>query len=374
MPPSVAAEARRSVTAPPATRPLRVVDVAVWYGTRSGGIKTYLDAKVRCAPGIGAYEHHLVVPAARERHAGGRHELPGVMVARANGYRLPVDVRPLLRTLGAIEPDVVLLHDAHWWPASVADHARALGAKVVAVHHGNAQADALGRPGPSTAWRHGLSAWQRRLYRRVDAVMAVGAPVEAFGVRRLPLRYGVDAAFRPAAVHRCDGHVLYAGRLAPEKGVDVLLRAMPAVDPALDLHLVGCGPSARALRRQARRLGVADRVAFLPFIAGARQLARAYARAACVVVPGAHETFGLVALEAAASGASVVASANVPAAREAAGLVHTFRPGDPHALADAIRRAAADVPDQLAAARVGAGTSWHRAFEAEAAMLRRLAA
>ena len=340
--------------------------------TRSGGIKTYLDAKARFATEIGAYEHHLIVPSARERHADGRHGLPGAMVARGNGYRRPLDIRPVLRTLDTIEPDVILLHDAHWWPAIVANHARELEAKIVAVHHGSAQAGALGRPGPSAAWRHGLSAWQRRLYRRVDAVMAVGVPAEASNVPHLPLRYGVAAAFRPPAVRRRDGHVLYAGRLAPEKGIDVLLRAMVAVDSALDLHLVGCGPAERTPRRQSRRLGVANRVAFRPFIADARELARAYARAACVVVPGAHETFGLVALEAAASGASVVASANVPAAREAAALVHTFRPGDPDALADAIRCAAAAVPDQLAAARLSARMTWPRAFEAEAAALSRL--
>ena len=81
---------------PSATPRLRIADVAVWYGTRSGGIRTYLDAKANVALGYGAFEHHLVVPAAHEQHADGRHELPGVMVGRANGYRMPLDARPLL--------------------------------------------------------------------------------------------------------------------------------------------------------------------------------------------------------------------------------------------------------------------------------------
>ena len=40
-----------------AARPLRVVDVATWYGERSGGIRTYLDAK-------GAYARRSQCPSA----------------------------------------------------------------------------------------------------------------------------------------------------------------------------------------------------------------------------------------------------------------------------------------------------------------------
>ena len=54
---------------------LVVCDVALFYAERSGGIRTYLNEKARFAAETGAFEHHLVVPGKRERHAGGRHEL-----------------------------------------------------------------------------------------------------------------------------------------------------------------------------------------------------------------------------------------------------------------------------------------------------------
>jgi hypothetical protein len=38
--------------------------VALFYGERSGGIRTYLDAKVEHAQRTGAFEHHLIVPGA----------------------------------------------------------------------------------------------------------------------------------------------------------------------------------------------------------------------------------------------------------------------------------------------------------------------
>ena len=43
-------------------RPLRIVDVTMFYGERSGGIRTYLEAKAAFAARTGRFEHHLVIP------------------------------------------------------------------------------------------------------------------------------------------------------------------------------------------------------------------------------------------------------------------------------------------------------------------------
>ena len=363
MPPSPAAVLE---WAAPVPRPLRVLDVTVWYGARSGGIRTYLDAKARVAAETGAFEHHVALPAAHERHSGGRHELAGVLVSRANDYRMPVEPRSLLRTLRALRPDVVLLHDPFWWPASVVAEAHRLGATVIAVHHGSAAAGALGRRGPTRIWHAALSASQRRLYERADAVMAFGAaPREAGGAPILKLRYGVDPEFRPNWFLPPRRHVLYVGRLAPEKGVDLLLDALARTTARRALRLVGSGPAERALRRHAERLGIRDRVSFDPFIADRAALARAYAEAACVVVPGAHETFGLVALEAAASGAVVLASDAVPAACQARRLIRTFPAGDAAALARALDNQAGEPVNRAAAEALGRRFTWRRAIAAE---------
>jgi alpha-1,6-mannosyltransferase len=356
----------RPVTSPDASRPLRVVDVAVWYGARSGGIRTYLDAKSRVAAETGSFEHHLVIPSAQEHHEDGRHELPGVVVSRANGYRLPLDAGPLLATLRAIKPDVVLVHDPYWRPGSVVRCAQHLGSLLIAVHHGTAAAGAIGKPGPQRVWRAGLSAWERRLYRRVDAVMAYGRPpAEAEGVPLLPLRHGVDPAFRPPQSPARADHVLYAGRLSPEKGVDLLLEAMAESAWPWPLRLVGRGPAEGTLRRRVARMGLQRRVSFAPFIADPGALCRAYAEAACVVVPGSHETFGLVAIEAAASGATVVASDAVPSTRHAVGLVHAFPADDAGALAATIERVSRSDPNATAARALGRRLTWERAIAAE---------
>jgi hypothetical protein len=77
-------------------------------------------------------------------------------------------------------------------------------------------------------------------------------------------------------------------------------------------------------------------------------------------------------LEAAASGARVVACSSTPAAAVAGPLVGTFTAKDPADLARAIERAMATPLDPAAAAALGASMSWESVFEAELSDLKRL--
>jgi D-inositol-3-phosphate glycosyltransferase len=107
--------------------------------------------------------------------------------------------------------------------------------------------------------------------------------------------------------------VLFAGRLQPHKGPDIVIEALAQLPGDVRLVVVG-GPSGagldhpEALADLALRLGVADRVSFLPPVAQT-QLADWYAAADVVCVPSHSESFGLVALEAQACGTPVVAAA-----------------------------------------------------------------
>lgn len=358
----------------PQRRKLRVADVALFYGARTGGIRTYLDAKARHAARSGAFEHHVIVPGRVETHQGNRHELRSLSLAASNGYRLPLGAGQLKTALRDIRPDAVLLHDPWWASVSVTRLAHELNAAVLAFHHASCDLEAQGMPGPSALYKPPLRAWFRHAWSEADGVVSAVDPGPDSGrAAAFPLRFGVDPVFRPQSRSptRCD-HVLYAGRLAREKGLFELLDAAAAASEPWPLRVVGAGPAARAVAARVELLGLQDRVSFRPFASDRRLLARMYAEASCVVMPGAYETFGLVALEAAASGARVVACSSAPSAALAGPLVDTFAPGDRAGLVAAIERARRREPDPDAARRLAVAFSWERAFSAELADLEQL--
>jgi alpha-1,6-mannosyltransferase len=366
LPPEAARHAGRA-------RALKIADVAVWYGERGGGITTYLDAKAEFAARTGAFEHHLVVPGPRDVSRGSRHEVRALRVATANGYHIPLRTSSLSQALRAVAPDVVLVHDRFWSLMAAGPVAADLRTPVVAVHHASAALEAASVPGPRGAYGKVFRSWERRAYGRVDAVMSATLDAEVGERPVLPLRFGLDPAFQPQGDAIRGKHVLYVGRMAREKGIDTLLEAAAASFDPWRLVLLGDGPSRGWVEGLVSRLGLAQRVTMVGYVDDREQLARTYAAAACVVVPGAHETFGLVALEAAASGARVVAAASTPAAVSAGPeLVTTFNPGDPVDLLRAIEQARWAPRDLGAAAVLAARSSWDRAFEAELADLERL--
>ena len=96
------------------------------------------------------------------------------------------------------------------------------------------------------------------------------------------------------------------GRLHPNKGFDVLLRALALLPPATTLALAGEGPERAALEALAAELGIAARVRFL----GWRQDAGALLKAADVFVcPSRSEPLGNVVIEAWSATRPVVAAA-----------------------------------------------------------------
>jgi 1,4-alpha-glucan branching enzyme len=107
-----------------------------------------------------------------------------------------------------------------------------------------------------------------------------------------------------------DRVVLFIGRLVYEKGVQVLLEAMPSVlaqVPGAKLVVAGAGPMRQTLERRAAEMGLGDRVAFWGFIDDGTK-AELYAAADLCVFPSLYEPFGIVALEAMASRTPLVVS------------------------------------------------------------------
>lgn len=102
--------------------------------------------------------------------------------------------------------------------------------------------------------------------------------------------------------------VFYVGRIVHEKGLHVLVEAVPRVlaeHPQAKFVIAGTGPLLGALRNRAWGLGVGEKVLFTGFIADDDR-DRLYKVASCAVFPSLYEPFGIVALEAMAAKTPVV--------------------------------------------------------------------
>lgn len=200
----------------------------------------------------------------------------------------------------------------------------------------------------------------RGSYRRADVVVVLNslqeraakhAGVRPDRIRRIahPVTLGPS---RPATD---SSHVLYVGRLVPEKGVDVLIRASHA--SGVPVRIVGAGRSEAALRSLAEELGAP--VEFLGSVPG-REVSSHLGRAAALVVPSVwHEVSPLVVYEAISADVAVIATAvggMVDQLGEGRGVL--VKPGDVTELAAAMRRVVDDAAygrTLSAAARAHAG-------------------
>ena len=164
--------------------------------------------------------------------------------------------------------------------------------------------------------------WVERLirwaYRSADACLAISQGVG----RGLTEHYGVDpaririignpvdlaevraGARAPLEVDLPERFVVGVGRLAYQKGFDLLIEALAKLDDAtLELVLVGNGPEEPALRAQAEQLGLGARTRFTGFV---HCPSAVMARAEAFCLPSRWEGFGHVVVEAMASGCPVL--------------------------------------------------------------------
>jgi len=148
--------------------------------------------------------------------------------------------------------------------------------------------------------------------------------------------------------------LLVVSRIAPEKNIDLALRALAGTgNPDLILAVGGSGPALDEMRALAAALGIAERTRFLGAIERA-ELPDLYASADAFVFPSTTETQGLVQIEAMAAGCLVVA-ADTPQNRDVVGSAGILVPPDTDAFAAALAKLQAPSEAQKAAARQAAG-------------------
>lgn len=329
------------------------------------GIGSYVEGLIRGYATLDSTTEFLLL-APRERHAD-LGELPANfrwIDERAPAYSLSEQLG-MGRRLAALAPD--LFHSPHYvLPAGLRTRV------VVTVH------DLIHLLFPEFL-PHPLAHWYarfmlRRAVRRGDRILTGTAAAAEDLARHLAadrgklrvVAHGVDERFRqpipPAQLAArlarfglTPGYLLAVGNPKPHKNLAGALAAFAAAGPEVADRLVllgGARLDRPPLAAVIRALGLGERVA-APGRVAPEELPAFYQGAALLLLPSLYEGFGLPVAEAMASGTPVVAS-TTPAVAEVAGdAAELVDPRDIPALAERLRRLAADPARRAELARRG---------------------
>lgn len=332
---------------------MHIADITMFYAPASGGVRTYLDAKHRrliVTPGV---RHSLLIPGACASHANGIHHVPAPALPFGNGYRFPLRLAPWRTALHELQPDLIEVGDPYLTAWAALDARRQLEVPVIGFYHSDLPLLVSNRMGQ---WlTPNVEAYVRKLYGHFDRVLApsqvMADKLRRLGVANVHVQHlGVDlASFHPerrdpalrAQLGLADDTrlLVFAGRGSREKNLPVLLACMRCLGKPYHLLLVGSGLPTQ----------VPGNVSVINHFCATADVARLLASADALLHAGDQETFGLVILEAMASGIPVVAvaaGAFTEIVEPTCGRLCT--PNDGAAMAQAVREVFED-----GAARIG---------------------
>jgi glycosyltransferase involved in cell wall biosynthesis len=326
-------------------RPLRILIGADTFLPHVNGAARFAE---RLAAGLVARGHdvHVAAPSAGHGNAGRRTEtIEGqpMTLHRLPAYRfLPHDWLTFVwpwrakhyarLLLDEIKPDVVHIQSHIIIGRGLAREARKRGIPVVATNHVMAEnildfttlPDFLDRIFVKLAWADAA-----RTFKMTRAVTTptrkaadfLESTIDISGV--IPISCGIDRSnYRPDLTPRDANRILFVGRLTTEKHIDVVLRALSQLDPALDVtfDVVGGGDQRAKLEALAQQLGVAARVTFHGH-ASEEDLRALYSRASVFAIASIAELQSIATMEAMASGLPIVAA-------DAVALPHLVHDGE----------------------------------------------
>lgn len=287
---------------------MHIADVTMFYTPVSGGVRTYLEAKRRWLSG--RVHHSLIVPDSRRFDRGVIHGVPALPIPFGHGYRFPLRKRGWVDTLLQLRPDLIEAGDPYVPAWACVEAGQQLGVPVVGFYHSDLPRLVNSRLGHWTDPL--LDSYIRRLYRHFDRILApsqvIANKLLHLGVENVRLQpLGVDTSqfhprYRDASLKTELGIssdiplLIFVGRAAREKNLHLLLKAMELLGRNYHLLLVGPGMPH----------GVPDNVSVIHEYVPADHIARYMASSDALIHAGDSETFGLVVLEAMASGIPVI--------------------------------------------------------------------
>ncbi|HYM38793.1 MAG TPA: glycosyltransferase family 4 protein [Thermoplasmata archaeon] len=334
---------------------MRIVQVSPWFYPHLGGVESHVLGLSR---ELAARGHEVTVVTARHTSsAPERESVDGFDIVRVKPRMvvLRTPIAPRMRTvLRGLTADVVHAHlppplSAHY----AADVCEQRGTPLVVTYHCDVEIPSVVGSFIETLYRRSLGASTLRRAAKVIVTTKTYAATSRSVWRHNPVvipnavdvhRFhpDVDGSAVRARLKIPPGRpiVLLVGRIVPHKGVEHFIEAARYLS-GVQLLVAGEGSSLESMERLARSLGVKDRILFLGRVSQ-ENLPKVYAVCDVFVLPSVSrlEAFGIVALEAMATGKAVVV-ADIPGVREVIedgkeGLLAD--PVNPQDLAEKIRR------------------------------------
>ena len=333
------------MTMPDSQQSLTILIAADTYPPHVNGAAQF---GYRLAKGMTARGHDVHVLACRPdkgksftefRSEGTVHRIRSHSVPTHEYFRItfPWEIKKEISLLfDRVKPDVVHIQSHYMIGEHVLYEAERRGVRIVATNH--FMPENLNPFLPFPQWFKdivGRISWKDmgKVMGKADVVTtptplaAKAMHQHAFLRKVLPLSNGIDSAayeLRDGEVIERHPHptVLFAGRLAEEKHVNVLIDAVAKTPAELNVHLeiVGGGEVRAALEAQVARLGLESRVKFLGLASDA-ELREAYIKADLFCMPGTAELQSLVTLEAMSASTPVLLA-------DAMALPHLVRDGE----------------------------------------------
>lgn len=333
------------MTTPSDQRPLTILIAADTYPPHINGAAQF---SYRLAKGMTGRGHNVNVLACRADDGGSFTEFRAeatVHRLRSHGvftheyFRIcfPWEIKKEISLLfDRVQPDVVHIQSHYMIGEHVLYEAVKRGIRIVATNHFMPEnlnpflpfpqwfKDIIGK----ISWRDmGKVMGQADVVTTPTPLAAKAMHQHAFLRKVLPLSNGIDSAayeLKPGEVIEPNANptVVFVGRLAEEKHVDVLINAVAKTPAELNVHLeiVGGGEVRQSLEALAKRLGLEDRVRFLG-LASDEQLRETYIKADLFCMPGTAELQSLVTLEAMSASTPVLLA-------DAMALPHLVRDGE----------------------------------------------
>jgi alpha-1,6-mannosyltransferase len=301
---------------------MRIVQIANFYSTKSGGIRTSM-IELGKQYALQGHECWHFVPGRKFQikvaEFGEIIEFPSLKIPFSGGYRIILKTKLVLKKLSQISPDVIELHD-RLTLLSVAKWAKQNNIRVVIFAH-----EVLNKvirafiPIP-LALENSIKKWNIKTAKIADKIVCTTEfaaqefrSINATNIEKIPL--GVDhSMFNPQKKsdfvknsYAPDGILLVlASRLSKEKDPELAFEVLEnLVKNNVNAYLlvVGAGPLKKHLKKKYYDLPVT----FKGFISDRNQLSILLASADVLLAPGPNETFCLAALEAMAAGTPVLA-------------------------------------------------------------------